>query len=136
MSYESDVQDLACCGWMEARSDGISGCVAVMHVVMNRVHSLGFPKTVHDVVYQPNAFSWTRLDNPEYGLEPPPNDPVWQACLIDAPNVLEDADDPTGGACYYANEKNIDSGGWYQRHIINSLEHPVTVVLGHHTFRI
>jgi N-acetylmuramoyl-L-alanine amidase len=128
----NDVELLAYAGWMEDRS-GIGFAYGVMHVVMNRVHSPAFPNTIHDVIYQPNAFSFTRPDNPEYGLRP--SGPVYEACLAVAPTVIAGDDDPTLGAVWYANEKYIDKDGWYDRNIIQSGRHPILVVIGKHTFR-
>ncbi len=132
---DQDIKDLAYAAWMEARGEGISGCVLVMQVIYNRVCSKGFPKTIHDVIYQPNAFSWTRLDDPEHGKLPDSNDPIYIACLQDAPNILIGTnDDLTKGALFYANEAVIGPG-WYRTHIIDSPDHPITLVYGHHTFR-
>ena len=136
MNYTAqDVKDLAYCAWMEARGEGISGCVLIMQVIYNRVQHANFPKTIHTVIYQPNAFSWTRSDDPEYGKQPPDGDAVYAACLADAPNILVGTnDDLTKGAVYYANEA-VTGSGWYRTHIINDPTHPVTFVYGHHTFR-
>lgn len=132
---DNDVHSLALCAWKEARGNGISGCVYVMHSVVNRVDTPGFPKTIHDVIYQKNAFtSMSVPSDPEFNLEPKSNDPVWLACLADAPEVLKGADDPTLGAVYYSNEENVTSG-WYKRNIIDSGLHPITVKYGQHTFR-
>jgi|SRR5579863_1507704 len=135
MTYDqTDVQNMALCAWKESRGDGIGACYAQMHVVMNRVKAPDFPKTVHDVIYQKNAFtSMSVPTDPEYNLVPPADDAVWQACLTDAPNVLGGDDDPTGGAVWYSNEKNVTSG-WYKDNI-ETAAHPITVVIGHHTFR-
>lgn len=136
MAYSTqDVHDIAYCGWMEARGEGISGCMLVMQTIFNRFMAPGFPKTIHDVIYQHNAFSWTRPDDAEYGKQPSATDPVYVACLADAPNILSGTnDDLTKGATYYANEAIIGAG-WYRTHIIENPAHPVTFRYGHHTFR-
>lgn len=135
MPTEQDIYDLAKCGYMEARADGVGACFAVMCVVMNRVRSPEFPNTVHDVIYQKNAFSWTRTDDLQYGREPKESEAIWQACKYAAKNVLEGAADATKGALFYANEVNVASSGWYYSNIIKSDKHPITCVLGRHTFR-
>jgi len=127
-----DERDLAKCGWLEDRK-GVGFAYGIMHVVMNRVHSPDFPNTIHSVIYQRNAFSWTRPDDPQYGLEP--SGPIYEACLEVAPFVIAGDDDPTDGALYYANERHISPTGWYTVNIVNSPSHPVTVVIGGHTFR-
>lgn len=138
MQYDqNDVHNLALVAWKEARNGGISSCYYVMHVICNRVAAPGFPKTIHDVIFQKNAFSsMTVPSDPEFSLQPPAQDPIWLACLVDAPNVLSGDDDPTKGALYYANEANIQFNGWYARNIIGRPDlHPVTVVYGQHTYR-
>lgn len=47
--------------YYEARSESLLGQYAVAEVTMNRRGSLGFPKTVCEVVYQKDAFSWTGM---------------------------------------------------------------------------
>lgn len=136
MNYtQEDIKLLAKCGWMEARGEGTMGMLAVMHCVANRVGAVGFPKTLSQVIFSPNAFSWTRADNPEYGLEPPADDPQYLTALDDAEFVLAGESDVTRGALYYSNESCLMSNSWYCRNIIDNPEHPVTVVLGRHTFR-
>lgn len=130
-----DIHLLAYCGCMEAEGDGIGAVYCVMHCVKNRVGAPTFPKTLHDVVYQHDAFSWTRPDNPEHGKEFKDTDPVWQTALQDAPNVLGGDSDPTGGALYYWNPKTADKDGWFARHIVAFPDlHPKTVSIFHHEF--
>lgn len=132
---QQDVEDLAYCAWQEARGEGISGCYLVMQVVYNRTFAKYFPHNIHDVIYQKDAFSWTLPTDPEYGKRPLDNDPIYVACLADAPNILCGTnDDLTKGALYYANE-SITGPGWYRTNIIENPEHPVTLVYGRHTFR-
>lgn len=47
---------LACVVWAEARGESAEGQQAVAEVVMNRLASEGFPDTLHDVIYEPDAF--------------------------------------------------------------------------------
>jgi spore germination cell wall hydrolase CwlJ-like protein len=53
--------------YYEARGESIAGQYAVAEVTMNRKSSPHYPKTVCDVVYQKDAFSWTG----QRGLEAP-----------------------------------------------------------------
>jgi N-acetylmuramoyl-L-alanine amidase len=53
--------------YYEARGEAIAGQYAVAEVTMNRKSSPHYPKTVCDVVYQREAFSWTG----QRGLEAP-----------------------------------------------------------------
>jgi N-acetylmuramoyl-L-alanine amidase len=47
----------------EARGESLLGQYAVAEVTMNRRAALGYPKTVCEVVYQKDAFSWTAMRN-------------------------------------------------------------------------
>jgi spore germination cell wall hydrolase CwlJ-like protein len=49
--------------YYEARGESLPGQYAVAEVTMNRRNALGYPKTVCEVVYQRDAFSWTSLAN-------------------------------------------------------------------------
>jgi len=127
-----DERDLAKCGWMEDRK-GVGFAYGVMHVVMNRVHSPDFPNTIHTVIFQKNAFSWTRATDPQFNLVP--SGPIYDACLLAAPYVIAGDDDPTDGALYYANLKIITPGGWFQMNIIDKpTEHPFIMKIGAHSF--
>jgi N-acetylmuramoyl-L-alanine amidase len=134
-----NIKLLAKCIWLEARSDGLTGMHAVAHCIKNRIGAVGFPATLYLVIHQPNAFSWTRLDNPEHDTKPvdvPPAN-LWSEALRLADLVLNTDDaDPTGGAHYYENPKTATSG-WFQRIIVDNPEvHPMTVKIEHHTFYI
>jgi spore germination cell wall hydrolase CwlJ-like protein len=134
---QDDIALLARCIWLEARGDGLTGMHAVAHCVKNRVGSPGFPATLHDVIMQHNAFSWTRPDNPEFNLQPTDVAPanLWSEAQRLAELVLTTDDaDPTGGSHYYDNPKTATSG-WFQRVIVaDTVNHPMTVVIDHHTF--
>lgn len=129
-----DVKLLAKCGYLEVAHEGIGAVYAVMHCVVNRIGAPTFPKTLHDVIFQHNAFSWTRPDNPEYGKEPP-DDATYKAALEDAEFVLAGDSDPTRGARYYCNTNTMDVGGWFDRNIVQCPEaHPFIIKLGKHSF--
>jgi N-acetylmuramoyl-L-alanine amidase len=138
MYTEADVQLLAKCGWLEARSGGPDSMRAVMHVVQNRIVAPNFPATIAGVVNQPNAFSWTRSDNPEHSLDPAASTGVdlemWYKALLLAEDVLGGDDaDPTGAACYY--EAPSATSGWFARHIagpdlMGTPGHEFTVEIG------
>lgn len=134
---QNDVESMALCAWKEARGDGIFACFLVMCVIYNRVGKLGFAHTIHDVIYGKNQFtSMSVPSDSQFNLEPPPGDTMFAACKVDATNILGGANnDPTHGALYYANEDNIDIGGWYDRNIIQKTSHPVLLKYKHHTFR-
>lgn len=59
----SDVQVLALTGYGEARGEPVTGLIAVMQVVMNRVADPRWPATVPGCCLQPWQFScWNRND--------------------------------------------------------------------------
>jgi N-acetylmuramoyl-L-alanine amidase len=137
MYDENDVTSAALCAWKEARGDGSTGMHAVLHVLKNRVESygLGFAKTLHDVIYGKNQFtSMSVPSDPEFNLSPA-HDTMYTAALTLAGVVLNtDDDDPTGGAHYYENAETANSG-WFARVIVaDTVNHPKTVQILHHTF--
>lgn len=139
MTYTpNDERLLAKCGWMEGRDKGLESICAVMHVVINRMVVPGFPKNIRDVIMQKNAFSWTRPDNPEYGLDPADSKgldlKMWYEALQLADTILYSVDaDPTGGAHYY--EAPSATSGWFARVIagpdlMGTPGHEFTVEIG------
>lgn len=136
--FDSDDQhSLALVGWKEARGQGGYGLQAVMCVACNRVGTPGFPKTLHDVIFEKNAFSsMSRPADPQFNLEPQPDDLTWRGAVTIAGQILAGVlADPTKGAKYYANLKNVDPHGWFARNIVARPDiHPETAVILDHTF--
>lgn len=117
MEYDdNDVHNMALCVWKEARGEGVQGMRAVAHVIKNRVGAAGFPKTLHDVIFQKNAFtSMSVSSDPEFNLIPPPGDVQFTSCLALCPQVLNGTDfDFTDNAHYYENAATATSG-WFGR---------------------
>jgi spore germination cell wall hydrolase CwlJ-like protein len=57
-----DIDELNCLAanvYYEARGEPFEGQVAIAKVTLNRVADKRFPKTICEVVFQPNQFSWT-----------------------------------------------------------------------------
>lgn len=137
MTFDNlDIENLALVTWKEARGEGVEGCRAVMHVIVNRVGTPGFAHTLHDVIYGKNQFtSMSVSSDPEFNLQPKSGDMIYVACEHMATTVLQGNDpDCTNGAHYYANLKNTTSG-WFFNHIVNDpVNHPITATIGHHTF--
>jgi N-acetylmuramoyl-L-alanine amidase len=136
-SYDQDeANSVALCAWKEARGDGLAAMRAVMHVIANRVSQLGFPKTVHDVVYQKNQFtSMSVTSDPEFNLQPSADDTQFAFCMDLVDLVLKgDNPDITNGACYYDNPKTATSE-WFERVIVSdTVNHPLTAVIGRQNF--
>jgi spore germination cell wall hydrolase CwlJ-like protein len=112
-----ELQLLAKCGWLEGRDGGAESMRAVMHVVMNRVNSRNFPKTIQSVIMQPLAFSWTMPENPEYGRDPAASKgadlEAWHTALDLAAKVLAGDPSNVANACYY--EAPGATSGWFKR---------------------
>jgi N-acetylmuramoyl-L-alanine amidase len=78
---EFHVRSLECLArnvYYEARGEPMAGQYAVAEVTMNRKALPRYPKTVCDVVYQKEAFSWTELGV----LEPPAGDAWLRAVQV------------------------------------------------------
>ena len=140
MYDQNDLTSAALCAWKEAREDGSTGMHAVLHCIKNRIGYPGFAKTLHDVIYGKNQFtSMSVPDDPEFNLAPEKNSAedwvLFMAAIRLAETVLNTDDaDPTGGAHYYENPKTATSG-WFQRVIADdTVNHPKTVEILHHTF--
>lgn len=146
MSYDAnDLDSAARCAWKEARGDGSTGMHAVLHCIKNRVGYPGFAHTLHDVIYGKNQFtSMSVPSDPEFDLDP--GDPhrvsnedfqLYQAARRLADTVFNTDDaDPTGGAHYYENPKTAGST-WFDKHIVqDTVNHPMTVQILHHTFYV
>lgn len=59
-SLPSDIDCLAKVIYYEAKGEPEAGKLAVALATLNRVDSPKYPKTVCEVVYQKNQFSWTK----------------------------------------------------------------------------
>jgi N-acetylmuramoyl-L-alanine amidase len=68
--------------YYEARGESLIGQYAVAEVTMNRRASPFYPKTVCEVVYQKEAFSWTGMGD----LEPPAGS-AWHRAVMVAEDV-------------------------------------------------
>ncbi|MBU5454929.1 cell wall hydrolase [Caproiciproducens sp. MSJ-32] len=54
---ENDINLMAQVVYAESKGEPYEGKVAVASVILNRVLSPGFPNTIEEVIFQPNAFS-------------------------------------------------------------------------------
>jgi spore germination cell wall hydrolase CwlJ-like protein len=76
--------------YYEARGEPSAGQYAVAEVTMNRKASPRYPKTVCEVVYQKEAFSWTEL-----GVLEPPAGEAWLRAVKVAEEVYYQRRPPT-----------------------------------------
>lgn len=137
IEYDSDDLDASSlCAWKEARGDGNAAMRANIHIQVNRVAAPDFPKTLHDVIYQKNAFtSMTVTSDPEFNLIPQSGNEAFLYCESIVESVLRGTDpDITNGARYYDNPKYVTSS-WYQRKIIaDPSNHPQVATIGRQNF--
>jgi N-acetylmuramoyl-L-alanine amidase len=103
----------------EARGETYMGQVAVGAVVMNRLHSPLFPKTLRGVVLERNAF--TAVQDGQFRLNPDPT-------AFKAAKAAVKGSDPTGNALFYYNPV-ICKSAWFESRVS-------TKRIGHHLFKI
>ncbi|RNB91972.1 spore cortex-lytic enzyme [Brevibacillus fluminis] len=103
--------------YSEARGESYTGQVAVAAVVMNRLQSSEFPKTIRDVIFQAGAF--TATDDGQFWLTP---DSTAYLAAQDAVRGW----DPSGNALYYFNPITATSKWIWTR--------PQIKQIGHHIF--
>ena len=115
----SDLYLLAKAIYAEGRGEPYVGQVAIGAVILNRVRSTAFPKTVAGVIYQKNAF--TAVNDGQINLKP--NDTAMRAAR-DAVNGW----DPSGGAIYYYNPAIATSSWIFTRKTVT--------VIGKHVFAV
>lgn len=105
----------------EARGESFEGQVAVGAVILNRVASPYFPKTIREVIYQKSSrvYQFSPVGDGSINLEP--NEKAVQAAI----QALRGTD-PTGGALFFYNP-DISRDQW-----IRTL--PVMTRIGNHVF--
>ena len=105
--------------YAEARGENYKGQVAVGAVVMNRLISPKFPKTVKEIIMEPNAFSAVR--DGQYWLIP--NQRAFTAAKAAVKGM-----DPTGNALFYYNP-DISNSSWFKTRT-------ATMKIGNHLFTL
>jgi len=89
-----DTNLLARCVNGEARGEPYNGQVAVAAVILNRIADPAFPKTVADIIYQPQAFS--SVNDGQINLPP-------SSSALRAAQEAVSGSDPSGGAVFFFN---------------------------------
>ena len=125
---------LALVMWREARGEGRDGQRAVGHVVRNRSKA-GWGSVVECIVKKNQFTSMSVPGDGQLTKWPLLSDGRFVDTLHDASRILSGEDgDLTGGALYYANLE-VATSGWFFEHIVGDpVGHPVTGVIGRHTF--
>ena len=116
---ESEVRILARLVSGEARGEPYVGQVAVAAVVLNRVKSPAFPKTISGVIFQTGAFD--AVWDGQFDMEPTENS-------IRAARDALNGWDPTGGCLYYYNPSTATNSWIWTRQ--------VQLTIGKHAFAI
>ncbi len=114
---QQDVHDLARLVYGEARGEPFEGQVAVAAVVLNRVESQNFGKSLKEVIFEPGAF--TAVDDGQFYLQP--NSDAYRA----AEAALRGWD-PTEEALYYWNPVTATNKWVWSR--------PIVTRIGQHVF--
>ncbi|MFC4775264.1 cell wall hydrolase [Paenibacillus sp. GCM10023252] len=115
---KSDVTKLARIIYAEARGETYPGQVAIGAVVLNRMQSPLFPKTVSSVLTQPNAF--TAMKNGQFWLNP-------NGKAYDAAKDAVRGSDPSKNAYYFYNPA-ATSSAWFESRV-------TTAKIGNHVFK-
>ncbi|MCM8710729.1 cell wall hydrolase [Clostridium sp. SYSU_GA19001] len=102
---DDDVYLMAQIVYAESRSEPYDGKVAVASVILNRLKSPDFPKTIEGIIKQKNAFSC--LKNGEIHVVP---DKASYAAVLDALK----GKDPTNKAVFFYNPK-ISTSTWMKK---------------------
>lgn len=98
----------------EAGNQTVTGQIAVARVVLNRLKSAAFPKTVCGIINQPRQFFSTAAYNP------PRDNSRWRVAeraVLKALTLPADALVP--GALYF--KSRFSSHGWGERHLVASI---------------
>ena len=112
-----DTNLLARCVNGEARGEPYVGQVAVAAVVLNRIADPAFPKTVADIIYQPQAFS--SVSDGQINLPP-------SASAIRAAQEAVSGSDPSKGAVFFFNPAKTTNKYIWSR--------PEIIQIGNHIF--
>jgi N-acetylmuramoyl-L-alanine amidase len=102
---DDDIYLMAQIVYAESRSEPYNGKVAVASVILNRLESPGFPKTIEQVIKQKAAFSCLR--NGEIDVVP---DKMSYQAVLDALKGT----DPTNNAVFFYNPK-IATSTWMKQ---------------------
>ncbi len=116
---ENDIKLIAGVVYAESKGEPFLGKVGVASVILNRLSSPQFPKSVKDVIYQKNAFSCV-----SNGYIAEESDKDSYDAVIDALN----GNDPTGDAVFFYNPETASSS-W-----MKNVSKCNAVTIGNHIF--
>lgn len=101
----------------EARGEPYLGQVAVAAVVLNRLKDPAYPKTIPEIIYQPQAFSC--VNDGQINLQP-------QSSAVKAANEALSGVDPSHGALFFFNPAKTSNRYIWSR--------PQIITIGNHIF--
>jgi N-acetylmuramoyl-L-alanine amidase len=107
---DADIQLLARAINGEARGETYKGQVAVGAVILNRVRSPKFPKTIAGVIYQPGAFTAVADGQINVAIDS-------KSSVVKAARDAMNGWDPTNGCLYYWNPATATSKWIWSRKI-------------------
>lgn len=125
--------------WREERSNGVNGMLAVLFVVRNRAKAGWNQGSWSKIIEAHNQFSsMSVVGDSQTVAYPDPRDPQFLSILQLVDQVYDDTkqDALTTGALYYAdmNSPAYNKGGWFDRNIAQSPEHPRVAQIGTTTY--
>ncbi|WP_139488779.1 cell wall hydrolase [Brevibacillus dissolubilis] len=103
--------------YAEGRGESLQGQTAIAAVVLNRMKSSQFPKTVHEVIFEKNSFSTV-----QDGALPKEKNEMAQKAV----RAALAGKDPSKGAIFFFNPKKVTSSWMWSR--------PRAVLIGNHIF--
>lgn len=116
---KADIDLMAQIVYAESKGEPFEGKVAVASVILNRVLTPGFPSTIKEVIFQPNAFSCV-VDGQ---ISVIPNDECYEAVY-----EAVKGNDPTNEALFFYNP-SIATCSWME-----GIEKTDTKSIGQHLF--
>ena len=128
-----EVLELSRITYAEALSEDTEGRQAIVWVAQNRVEARGFPKTIHKVLFQRNAFSCTRKGGSplfrkakKFTLKT--DDPQWQSVVRDVRAALACGRPPWIQGVLFYRERSFAGGAATFDKLVLAFE------IGHHHF--
>lgn len=123
----------ALCAWREARSEGIEGMRAVLHVINNRHKESG--QSWAEEIAKKNQFSaMTVLGDSQTVVYPKETDQLFDSAMALAFLIYSQCDpDPTNGATFYWNPKTATSK-WFRDNIANNPLYEISYQSKNHDF--
>lgn len=121
--------------WREERSNGINGMLGVLFVIRNRARAGWNQGSWSKNIAAHNQFSSISvIGDSQTVVYPDVRDPLFLQLIQVVDSVYDDArpDNLTGGALYYADlgSPAYHKGGWFDKNVAHSPEHPRTAQVG------